>query len=322
MERKNIINNLKEFMKRITMKFLMVVAVAIFAISCTNTKNKESAEVVYTANGDIVYPTIDGMIPYDITVADKGEEEEANTKVFVEVGKMMEVDCNQHWLEGSFEDETLEGYGYNYYVFETNGDVASTMMACPDDEKTNKFVSAEGLFISYNSKLTTPVYVPEGYEVRYTTWSVDNEYTATQKPVESINADAAKQLKSYPESMDDYDRYVIYLPQHDNEEKVRLELIPGVIRQVDCNTHWLTGEFETKEIEGMGYDYIVFNSSGDMASTRMACPDDKLTEKFVAAQSHFGRYNSQLPVVVFVPKGIELKYKTWSAKDMKVADKL
>lgn len=309
------------FMRKITVKFLMVTMAVVFAAACTNTKNKESAETVYKANGEAVYPSIEGMIPYAVTVADKGEEE-ANSKVFVEVGKMMEVDCNQHHLEGSFKDETLDGYGYDYYVFDTNGNVASTMMACPDDEKTNKFVSGEGHFISYNSKLTTPVYAPEEYEVRYTTWGVDNEYAANQKPDESINADAAKQLKAYPESMEDYDRYVIYLPQHDNEDAVRLELIPGVMKEVDCNKHWLMGDFETKEIEGMGYDYIVFNSNGDMASTRMACPDDELTEEFVAAQGHFGRYNSQLPVVVFVPQGMELKYKTWKAKDMKVADKL
>ena len=308
-------------MKKITSKFLMVAMVVVFAAACSNTKNKESSETVYKANGDAIYPSIEGMVPYTVTVSDKGEEE-AISKVFVQVGKMMEVDCNQHHLEGSFKNETLDGYGYDYYVFETNGNVASTMMACPDDEKTNKFVSGEGHFISYNSKLTTPVYAPEGYEVRYTTWTVDNDYTATQKPDESINSDAAKLLKSYPASMDDYDRYVIYLPQHDNEETIRLELIPGITKEVDCNTHWLTGDFETKEIEGMGYDYIIFNSDGNTASTRMACPDNELTEKFVAAQGHFGRYNSKLPVVVFVPKGIELNYKTWSAQDMKVADKL
>ena len=39
------------------------------------------------------------------------------------------------------------------------------------------------------------------------------------------------------------------------------------MKEVDCNKHWLMGDFETKEIEGMGYDYIVFNSNGDMAST-------------------------------------------------------
>lgn len=299
----------------------MALAAIFIVASCTNTKNKESADSHYQANGDAVYPAIDGMIPYAVKVEDKGDDE-ANKKVQVLVGKMMDVDCNHHWLDGEFEDETLDGYGYEYYLFETNGNVASTMMACPDDEKTSKFIHGEDQIISYNSKLVTPVYAPEGFEVRYAVWDVDNEYSAEQNPDESVNAEAAKQLKSFPDTMEEYDRYVIYLPEHDNEETVRLELIPGITKEVDCNTHWLTGDFDTEEVEGMGYEYIVFESNGDIASTRMACPDDELTEKFIAAQGHFGRYNSKLPVVVFVPKGIELKYKTWKAQDMKIADKL
>ena len=54
----------------------------------------------------------------------------------------------------------------------------------------------------------------------------------------------------------------------------------------------------------------------------MACPDNELTEKFIAASGHFGRYNSQMSVVVFVPKGMKLKFKTWKANDTKVADKM
>ena len=308
-------------MKKVTFRILMVASAILFIAACTNTKNKESADIVYKTNGDVVYPTIEGMIPQAVTVEDRGDDE-ADLKVQLAVGKVMEVDCNQHNLDGEFKDETLEGYGYDYYVFETNGNVASTMMACPDDSKTEKFVSGKDHFISYNSKLTSPVYAPEGYEVRYTVWGVDNENRAEQKPNEEINVEAAKQLKSFPESMEDYDRYVIYLPEQNNEEALRLEVIPGIMKEVDCNTHWLMGEIGTKEVEGMGYDYMVFESNGDVASTRMACPDDELIEKFVAAEGNFGRYNSQLPVVVFVPKGIELKYKVWKAHDTKVADKL
>ena len=309
------------FMKKTTFRILMIASAILFIAACTNTKNKESADVVYKANGDAVYPSIEGMIPHAVAVADKGDDE-TNLKVQLEVGKVMEVDCNQHRLDGQFKEMSLEGYGYEYYTFETTGNIASTLMACPDDTKTEKFISGQDHFISYNSKLTTPVYTPEGYEVRYTTWNVDNEYTAMQNPDESINPDAAKQVKSFPESMEDYDRYVIYLPSHDNEEALRLEVIPGVVKEVDCNTHWLMGEFETKVVEGMGYEYLVFNSNGDIASTRMACPDNELTEKFIAANGHFGRYNSQMSVVVFVPKGMKLKFKTWKANDTQVADKM
>lgn len=308
-------------MKKITFRILLAASVILFIAACTNTKNKESADTVYKANGDAVYPSIEGMIPYAVAVANKGDDE-ANLKVQLKVGKVMEVDCNYHHLEGEFEEEALEGYGYEYYTFETNGNVASTMMACPDDTKTEKFVSGKDHFISYNSKLTTPVYTPEGYEVRYTTWGVDNESRAEQNPNANMNNDAAKLLNSFPETMEDYDRYVIYLPQLDNEEALRLEVVPGIMKEVDCNTHWLMGEFETETVEGMGYDYMVFKSDGNVASTRMACPDNEVVEKFVAAEGNFGRYNSKLPVVVFVPKGIELKYKVWKAHDTQVADKL
>ncbi|NLA61628.1 MAG: hypothetical protein GX857_00100 [Bacteroidales bacterium] len=308
-------------MKKITFRILMVASAILFIAACTNTKNKESADTVYKANGDAVYPSIEGMIPHAVAVDDKGDNE-ANHKVQLKVGKLMEVDCNLHNLEGEFEEEALEGYGYEYYVFETNGNVASTMMACPDDTKTEKFISGKDHFISYNSKLTTPVYTPEGYEVRFTTWSVDSESRAEQQPNAEINADAAKLLKSFPEVMDNYDRYVIYLPQQDNEEALRLEVIPGIMKEVDCNTHWLMGEFETETVDGMGYDYMVFESDGNVAATRMACPDNEVVEKFVAADGNFGRYNSQLPVVVFAPKGFQLKYKVWTANDTQVADKM
>ena len=313
--------NKQLFMKKITMKIMSFAAVILLVAACTNTKNKEASDIHYQANGDAVYPAIEGMIPFAINVDEKGENE-ANQKVQMVVGKMMEVDCNNHSLEGNFKNETLEGYGYDYFVFETNGNVASTMMACPDDTKTQKFISSQDQFMPYNSKLTTPVYVPEGYEVHYTIWSVENEYNGEQIPNTDINTEAAQLLKSYPETMDNYDRYVIYLPKQENEEALRLEVIPGIMKEVDCNTHWLTGDFDTKEIEGMGYDYMVFESDGTVAATRMACPDNKLTEKFVAANGNFGRYNSQLPMVIFVPKGVEIKYNVWKANKNQVADKL
>ena len=308
-------------MRKIIFKVLLIASAVLFIVACTNTKNKESRERVYRANGDAVYPSIEGMVPHAVSVTDKGEDE-ANLKVQLKVGKIMEVDCNQHRLEGQFEEMTLDGYGYSYYTFDTNGNVASTMMACPDNTKTEKFVSGEDHFISYNSKLTIPVYTPEDYEVRYTTWSVKNEYNAMQNFDKSINPDVEKQVKSYPESIEGYDRYVMYLPPQENEEELRLEIIPGVIHEVDCNTHWLMGEFETKVVEGMGYEYLVFNSNGDIVSTRMACPDNEVTEELVAAEGHFGRYNSKVSVIVFVPEGLKLKLRTWKANHTRIANKM
>ena len=73
-------------MKKITFRILIVASVILFIAACTNTKNKESADTVYKANGDAVYPAIEGMIPYAVTVTEKGDDE-PNLKVQLVVGK-------------------------------------------------------------------------------------------------------------------------------------------------------------------------------------------------------------------------------------------
>jgi len=47
----------------------------------------------------------------------------------------------------------------------------------------------------------------------------------------------------------------------------------------------------------------------------MACPDGKKTDAFVpvVGEGFMLRYNSKLPVVVYVPKGVEVRYRVWSA---------
>jgi len=50
----------------------------------------------------------------------------------------------------------------------------------------------------------------------------------------------------------------------------------------------------------------------------MACPDGSKHSAFVAADlgaNALQRYNSRLPIVVYVPKGTEVKYRIWQAQD-------
>ncbi|MDR5612660.1 MAG: ecotin family protein [Arsenophonus sp.] len=55
------------------------------------------------------------------------------------------------------------------------------------------------------------------------------------------------------------------------------------------------------------------------AATLMACPDKKQFKKFVT--THLGegnnivRYNSKLPIVVYVPNDMAVKYRVWSAPE-------
>lgn len=140
--------------------------------------------------------------------------------------------------------------------------------------------------------------------------------SAQVKPTE----EALKNLKPYPEQLDSLERYVIYVDQQADESLFEVELIAGKKMEVDCNRHRLMGRFHEDVVDGWGYNYYVFETEGQVISTMMMCPAPK-TEKFIQGESLTVRYNSRLPLVVYLPKGYELKYKIWTAGEEQSAEK-
>lgn len=125
--------------------------------------------------------------------------------------------------------------------------------------------------------------------------------------------EAIKNLKPYPEVLDSLERYVIYLDQKADESLFEVELIAGKKMMVDCNRHRLMGNFKEETLQGWGYNYYVFETNDQVLSTLMMCPENTKTEKFVSGESVSVRYNSRLPIVVYLPKGTDLKYRIWTA---------
>lgn len=135
----------------------------------------------------------------------------------------------------------------------------------------------------------------------------------------SLSACAATEeaLKPYPAAERGFSRHVIELPSRDNEAEAQVELIAGKTLATDCNQHRLGGQWQEKTVEGWGYGYYQLDKVGPMMSTLMACPDANTTEAFVqlGGEPMLVRYNSKLPLVIYAPSDVEVRYRIWLASN-------
>jgi len=118
-------------------------------------------------------------------------------------------------------------------------------------------------------------------------------------------------------------RYVIELPALEDESLKQVELIIGKTVPTDgVNRHFFGGKITRETIQGWGYSYYELKAIGPMAGTLMAGPPDApKVDTFVPVRHGVGllRYNSKLPLVVYVPEGVEVNYRLWSTESELVA---
>lgn len=136
----------------------------------------------------------------------------------------------------------------------------------------------------------------------------------------SINALAntpTDDLKAFPQAQNGILRHVIRLAPQTNENLFKVEIIPGKTIEKDCNNTFFMGDIEEETVKGWGYTYYVVEDVKGPASTMMACPDNTKIKAFVPVATDDGlvRYNSKLPLVIYAPKDVEVRYRIWQAPE-------
>ena len=128
---------------------------------------------------------------------------------------------------------------------------------------------------------------------------------------------AVDNMKAFPPAAEGMVRHVLQLPEQDDESAFKLELIAGKTVEVDeGNRYFFGGKIEKETIDGWGFPRYNVNKLGPMAGTLMAIdPNAPKASRFISlgGEPYLISYNSRLPVVVYAPEGVEIRYRIWSA---------
>ena len=124
-------------------------------------------------------------------------------------------------------------------------------------------------------------------------------------------------MKAFPPAEAGMVRFVLDVPKQDDESALKVELIVGKTVQADAhNRYFFGGRIETETIKGWGFPRYIVRKLGPMAGTLMAVdPNAPKVSRFVTlgGDPYLIRYNSRLPIVVYAPEGVEVRYRIWTA---------
>jgi len=130
----------------------------------------------------------------------------------------------------------------------------------------------------------------------------------------SLYAEPAKKdnIHMFPQAQEGFMRHVIEVPKMQNDYDHKVELLIGKNIMVDCNHHSFSGKIESVALKGWGYQYLEVKEIKSGPTTMMACREPK-TEQYISIRDTLRRYNSRSPIVVYAPKGYDVRYRVWRA---------
>lgn len=128
---------------------------------------------------------------------------------------------------------------------------------------------------------------------------------------------ARDDMQAFPPADEGMVRHVLRLSAEPDETLLKVELILGKTVLTDtANRYFYGGEIAAETVPGWGYTRYVLPRLGPMAGTLMAVdPAAPKVERFItlAGEPYLIRYNSRLPVVVYAPAGVEVRWRVWRA---------
>ena len=140
-------------------------------------------------------------------------------------------------------------------------------------------------------------------------------FTACSLVAGELHSDRDKELKAFPPAGEGMRRFAIVLPHRQDEDLLKVELLVGRTLKLDPDNRYVFGGcLEQETVTGWGYEYFILKSLGPMAGTLMAVdPAAPKVDRFITlgGELRFHRYNSRLPLVVYVPQGVEVRYRIW-----------
>lgn len=119
-------------------------------------------------------------------------------------------------------------------------------------------------------------------------------------------------LSWYPAPEPGFRRMVFEVPEAPEENDRRVEVIVGRTMSTDCASPGFVGALTRREAPG-GFPYYTVDRLMGPAMAAIACVTPRPREVFATVQGEgfLVRYNSQLPVVVYVPEGFEVRWRAW-----------
>jgi len=137
--------------------------------------------------------------------------------------------------------------------------------------------------------------------------------------LQTASASGKSPLDAFPAPADGMVRYVITLDDkaRGEEDRFKVELAAGKIILTDgVNSYRLANIIESRNLKGWGYTYYEVTGSGETMSTLMAPPaGTPQVERFVTGNPLLVRYNSRLPIVVYAPNSVQVRYRIWQADE-------